>query len=278
MKQRIRGLLSILLIILSICIPVFAAGFDAATAREGVIYIESNFYDTQGQWLTGARGTGFFVNETTIITNHHVIEPYLSFMEVLSSLSEDLKKTNQSRIHVGFDDATWEEAYIVAYDENNDLAILRLDKPTARRTPVQLEIPTEEMVGTTVYAIGYPGIVDQSDINPVEKYNITAATVTRGSVTRLLTTSGSGMSRIQIDAAISGGNSGGPLFTEHGSVIGVNSAGFSSVDNTNYAVNASALVRLLDMNGVSYTTYNSKRAGSGSPRECRNNDRRNLVF
>ena len=70
------------------------------------------------------------------------------------------------------------------------------------------------MVGSTIYAVGYPGLAENVFADATTTWGPSDVSVTSGSISRLLTTSGTGQMRLQIDCVIRHGNSGGPLVNE----------------------------------------------------------------
>ncbi len=102
-----------------------------------------------------------------------------------------------------------------------DIAILKLDKTNL--PTVTLGDDTQLRTGDRVYAMGYPAVATLS-----EALNIAQAvqepTLTQGILSAKKEMAG-GWSVLQTDAAIHGGNSGGPLFNELGEVIGINTFG-----------------------------------------------------
>ncbi|MDJ0578698.1 trypsin-like peptidase domain-containing protein [Crocosphaera sp.] len=139
----------------------------------------------------GSIGSGFIVSsDGLVITNSHVIED------------------SNSPVDIKLADGTKAVADIVAFEPNGiDLAAIKIRNqnnlpflPFASANSVK--------VGQSVYAIGTPLREDFHN------------TFTYGVVSRLH--EGGGM--IQHDAAINGGNSGGPLLNSKGEVIGVNTA------------------------------------------------------
>ena len=156
----------------------------------------------------------------------------------------------------------YEEAFLVDYNADMDLAVLKLDQPTDKRIALPLELPTQDLVGASVYAVGYPSVADNA-VNALASFRTEDATVTTGSVSRLLTESGTGRRVLQLDVSIQGGNSGGPLVTEDGTVVGINTFGVTvthynqagevtSEASVDYALNVEELIPLLDKNGVPY--------------------------
>ena len=224
------------------------------------------WYDEDGELhLTGARynGTGFFIGREGeapqyMVTNRHVIEDYLG----LNSGDRFLPLGNNSiraTIRVYFDDNDFEEAYPVYYDEREgyDIAILRLDKPTSKRTPIKLSIPDASSRSNTIFCVGYPGISDNTGFNPVTKRGEDDATVTRGSMTLITTVRGSGVRVIQTDCVINPGNSGGPMVNENGSVVGINTWNLTATENINYAINIQEAILMLDQNNIPYELESS---------------------
>jgi S1-C subfamily serine protease len=117
------------------------------------------------------------------------------------------------------------DAAVVASDPARDLALLRVD--TTGLSPARFAAPDDIRLGDEVLAIGYALDLDGDP------------TVTSGIVSSLgrtlSTESGALKGLIQTDAAVSSGNSGGPLVNALGGVVGiitlVSSTGLGSTAN-----------------------------------------------
>lgn len=226
-------------------LPAMAA-FDQSTL-DGIILLYAGAPDADGT-MSYLRGTGFFVGEAGedpqyIVTNCHVVEDFILAGKALGG----------GELKVVFDKDDEAEAYLVDYDAEKDIALLKLEAPTDKRSPLPMREPEEGMLGDEVYAIGYPLAADVT-IQAVTSYSKSDATVTTGSISRLLTESGTGRKLIQTDAALSGGNSGGPLTDSTGAVLGVNTAGSNLDQNLFYAVSVGELFPLLQRNNIAYST------------------------
>ena len=254
MKKKSSFLLSLL------CMPFFMAtmqpvsnvtAFDPDT-REGVVVVYTYIDNTD----LGGTGTGFFVGAdgeqpTYLITNYHVVDLFVEY-GAGEPLGIDGVKIGRGHILVCYDSNDYEEAYYVAGDEIKDIAILKLDHSTSKRRPLHLCKPTDDMVGSSIYAVGYPGLAE-TIVDPTTFFSQSDATVTSGTISRLFTTSGTGRRNIQIDCVIRHGNSGGPLVNENGSVLGVTT--FSIGDGEEqifYAVNIEEVIPFLTQYGIDY--------------------------
>lgn len=136
----------------------------------------------------GGHGAGFFIGrDGYLLTNAHVVGA-----------------AKRARVRTGR--GLEVNAEVVRTDDVRDVALLRADIALPRALAIE---PTPPAVASTVYAVGSP--LDEA----------LAMTVTRGIVSGLRRDARSGLGFIQADAAISPGNSGGPLFDDQGQVIGV---------------------------------------------------------
>ena len=256
--KKIRNLAAALLATAILClsaVPALAA-FDQS-ALDGIIMITTGAPDADGK-MSYWRGTGFFIgtegeNPQYIITNCHVIEEFILAGKALGG----------GELHVLFDKDDEAEAYLVDYDAEKDVAILRLAEATDKRIPLQMRIPQESSLGSEAYAVGYPLAADIT-VQAVNSFSQKDATVTTGSISRFLTESGTGRKLIQTDASLGGGNSGGPLFDGSGAVIGINTAGSKLDTNLFYAVSVSEVLPLLQKNSIPYAVAEEK-AGGGIP-------------
>jgi serine protease Do len=143
-----------------------------------------------------ARGSGFIIRQDgLIVTNNHVVK-------------------DGSEVSVTLDDGTELKAKVMGADPRTDIALLKI--AAGKPLPfIQLGNSRDVRPGEWVIAMGNPFGLGGS--------------VTAGIVSAVSRDIGSGPydQFIQVDAPINQGNSGGPLFTQDGKVIGMNTAIFS---------------------------------------------------
>lgn len=299
MKKRTKGLLALImagmLMITWLCIPlenVRAYNQDVSSGVVAIVfYLKSGKYaafDQNGKILHNfenisgglSAGSGFFVgnideNPQFIVTNEHVIDDYLAsgeggtFYYPVSFYEQGTYGVNyyegfvadECELRIYYSENDYDVAFIDSYGdmEKVDLAVLKIRNATNKRHALPIKVPTDDMVGETVYTVGFPGNADNEYTN-ASKYGVNDVTVHKGSITKFVANTGVGVERIAIDATIQHGNSGGPLVDEEGYVIGVNTNVESNilyqeqVEADYYAINSSELVRFLDKNSVTYQT------------------------
>jgi putative serine protease PepD len=164
-------------------------------AAPGVVQITS----TKGSGVSlpagPALGSGFVVDKAGhIVTNFHVVD-------------------GADEIRVSFSNRDTVEASLVGTDPSTDLALLRVETSATALTPLPLGDSDRVEVGDEVVAIGNPFGLDRT---------ATAGIVS--ALQRLITAPNRFTIDhvIQTDAPINHGNSGGPLLSDRGQVIGVN--------------------------------------------------------
>ena len=169
------------------------------SARLATVYITSTtvrrdfFYQPVA---SRSLGSGFLINaQGLILTNFHVV-------------------SGSSRIQVTLSDQTQYFGRALDTDRSDDLALIKID-PKQKVEVLKLGDSDRLQVGQKVLAIGDPfGLEGTLTVGVVSSIG----RVIDGENEQRL----EGM--IQTDAAINGGNSGGPLLDSGGSVIGINTA------------------------------------------------------
>ncbi len=188
-------------------------------------------------------GSGFFVTPDLIATNRHVIEGADPAAIVVTS--KKLGRTTR--------------AHVVAQTENSeigspDLALLHIDGVTGIQP---LAFSTAAAPLDQVIAAGFPGLLMQSDEAFGRLLHGDAAAVpevilTDGRINAIQSAT-SGMKIIPHSAAVSGGNSGGPLVDACGRVLGINTfitANREQVVHANYAQKSDGIVAFIRQYGV----------------------------
>ena len=176
--------------------------------------ITTNYWGYQTQ--SAAAGSGFILTaDGYILTNYHVVE-------------------DSNSITVALYDGSTYDAKLIGYDENNDIAVLKIDATGLQ--PVVLGSSDDLHVGDQVVAIG----------NPLGELTFSLTSGMVSALNREVTFSnGLRMSLIQTDAAINSGNSGGALFNMYGEVVGITNAKYgssssssstASIDNIGFAI------------------------------------------
>jgi putative serine protease PepD len=213
-----------------------AAGLDVKAVADAVgpsvVTISADI--ASGDVTGEAVGTGVVVSEDgEILTNAHVVA---DASEIRVRLPGQTEPT---------------EAEVVATDAGNDLALLHIDAD--HLVPAKFAAPGEIAIGDQVVAIGFALDLDG---DPSVTLGIVSA------LDRTLRTADGALDNlIQTDAAISSGNSGGPLVNADGEVVGINTAVARS-DSTTAATNVGFAIAIDEVDHV----LERLRDSGGSPR------------
>lgn len=166
-------------------------------------------------------GSGFLISpKGYFVTNYHVIEG-ANEVWVETNL-HGKKETLQAKVEL--------------VDNNNDLAILKLDNLSNLPIPC-FGFGTKTIdVGTSVFAMGYPLLSVLGDELKITDGIISSKTGYKGNI-----------SLYQISAPIQPGNSGGALFDKSGTLVGITNAGIPDAQNVGYAIKTSYLKNLVEL-------------------------------
>lgn len=203
-------------------LPAIDVAAVAARIAPSVVTISADI--ESGPRRGGSVGTGIIVtSDGEIVTNSHVIEGASEIRVRLAGETEPRPAT------------------LIGADPSNDLALLRISGdgfPT-----VTFADSGSVAIGDEVVAIGFALDLDG------------APSVTKGIVSALgrtiSTNSGALDGLIQTDAAISSGNSGGPLVNAAGEVIGINTAvargsATTAASNIGFAISSRTTLTVID--------------------------------
>lgn len=190
-------------------------------------------------------GSGFIWDKFGhIVTNYHVV----------AKLAMDSSGWQKVQVSVlgGDGKITVHDASLIGIDSSHDLAVLKIDAPEDRLTPIPVGTSEDIRVGQNCFAIG----------NPYGFEHTLTTGVVSGLGREIPSPAGLPIpGAIQTDAAINAGNSGGPLLDSFGRIIGVNTATFTRAGSgmssgVNFAISIDT-VRMLVPRLIVYGTVSS---------------------
>ena len=176
----------------------------------------------------GAGSGWVYSNDGLVVTNAHVVD-------------------GAEEVRVVLEDGTIIHATVLGSDWYQDVAVLQLQPESGQDYPPAATVGDSSLVraGDQVIAIG----------TPLGQFANTVSVGNVGATNRALNTETgySLLNLIQHDASLSPGNSGGPLFSMHSEVIGMNVAKVESlnmsdvlVDDISFAIDGNTVVAIVE--------------------------------
>lgn len=205
---------------------IFAVDFERNHMKKIFLLILISFAVIQSSYCQSSwSGTGFAIGNKYVVTNFHVVED-------ATTILVNVSRNNVSRQY---------SAEVVATDKVNDIAVIKVsDSDFKGFGAIPYGVTTRVAdVGEDVFVLGWPlGILLGDEVK-----------LTTGVVN-----SRTGMigweNCYQIQAPITSGNSGGPVFDNKGNVIGIVVGGLNKelnlAENVGYAIKTAYLKILIE--------------------------------
>lgn len=271
-KRYLACVLTIVLLGALLALPAQAAGGNAAAeARNGVVRILS-LRDNGDGTISAALGSGFAVGEagkpsSVFVTNHHVTanSDFSGMDAVYILLDDDWNAAEEADgLEIDMDHAV-KCNVLYQPDAYPDYAIIQAERVVTERVALPLMPASLASPGESIFAIGFPSASDQ--VTASYAAAIDSVTVTTGTISRMAHLAEVETDVIQIDASINHGNSGGPLITQEGYVIGLNTYGMDEniylAVQIDYVINRlNDLIDIGTLRGFSYTVITDREGES----------------
>lgn len=251
-------------------------------AKSGVVQIQVWFYDVEAAHEEFVHsGTGFLINENTIVTCQHVAngysdEEYLYWTQMINDALggnrtvAEVKEKLELRVSVYRD--VYVKATVKKASTEMDYAVLTLNEPIKDRVPLKLRDSSTLRQTEDVFALGFPS--EMVSLENAKYYDVASVEITGGKVNRIadmsfdvtdsygeITGRYNSVNCVEHGAIISGGNSGGPLVDADGNVVGINAVGSNT---RNIAIASKQLIDVLNALGISYTSADAKPSESST--------------
>ena len=296
MKKRVVSVLILMCMMCLLLVGCKSSGNAVSKARNGVVRVLATYelyaYDPETGKLAGtlngySSGSSFGVGkagkETDVfVTNRHVVVLEDGYEEIQGStyyceyhmtgyyLLLDNYAYNKESFTLDASRAVPCTVIYVGKTDDEDLAVLKAANPVPGRVALPLLGDEDGLeVHDRVTSLGYPSASDSATSEGYLLANVDDVTTNGGDISRFYDSisavgSDSGALSghlIQHNAAINGGNSGGPLVDENGAVVGINTwtyhGGSQAVSNSYYALRVKYAKNALDSLDIDYDIYKS---------------------
>lgn len=259
--KKVFALLAVCVLLVSaIAVPASAteSGTDAADVAKGVfmvMFCEPN-PDDKHEALTWSMGSGFLINENTVVTSYHVIHPgvtddgadYVQYLKTKYGNNWE----NKMEIRVYYQASNYVTATEIKTVANStaDYTALKLANSINGSYSLKVKGNVAETVqpGDVVRALGYPYELSIFEDQNTSSFSPRDVDTRTGNINK--PASLNGVAVLNHSATLFNGMSGGPLVDANGAVVGINAL---APDATyNYSISVDLLVTSLDAMGIEY--------------------------
>ena len=264
--KKLFSLLLALCLTIAMAVPVFADDAEVVNKmRSGVLQVNLNWIDQNGGRHFIQGGSGFLINDQTLLTNQHVVTMTQETKEAASALyGVDFVNDNKLdvRVQVVVQRDVVIDASVIQSSAEMDVAILELSSPIYDRISLELGDSANVKETQAIYVLGFPLLSELAQ--DVRYYTSDDVSVTSGIVSKKMERNSTPF--IQHGAKISDGNSGGPLVAVDsdgvGRVIGINTSRVSIEEGYYYAMEIDDVKTLLNQLGVTYNEGSGTTGGT----------------
>lgn len=221
-RLLVASMVVCMLVCLMLPTAAFAANDAVNEAKNGVFQVNLVYTDDQSNNIPVSSGTGFLINDNTLITAFHVVHLDDEDLEYLVELTGKTVAEIKSRLSatVTITRDVQLPTTILTESQEMDFSVLRLSQSLQGKTPLKIRNPEDALTqADNVWAIGFPDI--SSAVQTYNTYTSNDATITHGTVNKIGLGTESNTNFIQTSCDMDFGNSGGPMVDENGYVVGV---------------------------------------------------------
>jgi S1-C subfamily serine protease len=201
----------------------------------------------------GVLGSGSLIDTSGhILTNAHVVGDN-AYVAVVFKPSIEGKEWTRDDM---------KSARVISRDKTSDLALIKVDDPPKGKNPIRLGDTADISVGLDVHAIGHP---------KGETWTYTKGVISQYRLGFEWEDDGGHFKHradvVQTQTPINTGNSGGPLISDGGALIGVNSFKSATGEGLSFAVAVDEVKKFLARSGSQQQTDSSPKKPNCEARE-----------
>lgn len=263
-----RGFAAVMVVLCMMCMLPLAALAETTNQAvmsdtTGVVQVRLVYVDPSNRTEHPIQsGTGFLINDSTVITCNHVITLTQNELDKAAELfgtdANTVKNNCKVKISVLRDMTI--DASVKNASAEMDFAILNLNEQIYNRTYLPLRSSSSVEQTEEVFALGFN--IEAEMFQDVRTYTSEDVTISSGRVSKLVHMDG--VDYVQSSARIIDGNSGGPLVDTNGNVIGVcqGRVGGDNSTDSSFSIAIDQVIESLDALGI---TYNQTSGSSAEP-------------